>query len=307
MTGQNDWSDYTVSARLKMTPTSSAGLLVDQSKNGVYTLRIGGSKSSDGFAGRTQIVKTLGGKSQVLAETTSGAAYDNGESSWSFSENDGYLRASNEKGRVIDAFDTDLTMGRPGILASAGTAPARIAAWSVTFPEKRPTWAKVPELYEAEQQAETMGGWSTPEGFWLPARPVADGMPAPVAATTDGPKTDGKADEKKPDTLWHKGAFWGDGQLKFQVPALTDKQQFAVLLASGRQAPEVKLQFRIENGVLKLALQDDKAKATTGEAKLEGKPTDYNVEVQQRGSYLIARLQKAGEDERKVLLATRAF
>ena len=119
---------------------------------------------------------------------------------------------------------------------------------------------------------------------------------------------DAKKDDKKPDTLWHKGAFWGDGQLKFQVPELTDKQQFAVLLASGRQSPEVKLQFRIENSVLKLALQDDdKAKQTTGEAKLEGKPTDYNVEVQQRGSYLIARLQKAGDDERKVLLATRAF
>ena len=303
VTGQSDWENYTVSARLKVPATSSAGLLLHQSKDGVYTLRIGGSKSTDGFAGRTQIIKTLNGKNQVLAEIKSGSEYDNRESSWSFSENDDYLRASNESGRVIDAFDTDLTMGRPGILASAGqNTPARIAAWSVTFPEKRPTWAKVPELYEAEQQAETMGGWSTPEGFWLPARPVADGAPAPVV------KTDAKADDKKPDTLWHKGAFWGDGQLKFQVPALTDKQQFAVLLASGRQTPEVKLQFRIENNVLKLALQgDDKAKATTGEAKLEGKPTDYNVEVQQRGSYLIARLEKTSGEDRKVLLATRAF
>ncbi len=301
VTGQNDWENYTVSARLKVPATASGGLLLNQSKDGVYTLRIGGSKSTDGFAGRTQIIKTLGDKKQILAEIKSGSDYDDREMAWSFSENDGYLKVSNENGRVLDAFDTDLAMGRPGILASAGkNASARIAAWSVTFPEKRPTWAKVPELYEAEQQAETMGGWSTPEGFWLPVRPVADGAPAPVAATP--------ADIKKADTLWHKGAFWGDGQLKFQVPELTDKQQFVVLLASGRQAPEVKLQFRIENNLLKVALQDDdKAKPNTGEAKLDGKPTDYNVEVQQRGSFLIARLQKTGDDERQVLLATRAF
>ena len=116
----------------------------------------------------------------------------------------GYLSARADGKLVLDAFDETLKNGRAGVYAQGGN----VSDFAVSFGQPRPTWAKVPELYEVEQQAATMGSWSTPQGFWL-----ASGAGAG-------------------QTWEHKGEFWGDSEITFPLPDISGDKSAQLTLGA---------------------------------------------------------------------------
>lgn len=193
VTGESAWTDYTVSGDLKVPTSGAAGLLSHHIVGqGAYLLRVGGSKS--GVApGKIQLARIAGGKTQILAETNVGTSYDGSNVRWQLGKERGYLSARADGKLVLDAFDETLKTGRAGVYAQGGS----VDDFAVGFEQPRPTWAKVPELYEVEQQAATMGSWSTPQGFWLAAGAGAN------------------------QTWEHKGEFWGDSEIRFPLPDIS--------------------------------------------------------------------------------------
>jgi len=296
--GRAQWGDYTVSSDIALPASSSAGLLLHHEVGaGAYLLRITGSKAKWPYAGRVQIVKIGGGKLQVLADVKTGARFDGASHEWSFSSENGYLRAKADGQRIIDAYDTSLPTGRAGIYAQSGAngAPS-LTSFIVAFPRPHRTWAKVPELYVEERQAETMGGWSTPAGLWVPANPVSTSSEKP--ATTE-------------KTLWHKGAFWGDSSVKLSLPELKADERLNLLLGNG--AMTFKLTLQAENDKLKATLtratphKNETLTKPLGEGQwpLTGEASERQIEVMRRGSYLLVR---AGQgDEWTTLLAAQAY
>ena len=246
--GQNSWSGYTTTAQLAIPPTGAAGLILNhKAGEGAYLLRVGGSKA--GVArGQVQIVQTAIGKTTVLSQTAVGARFDRSNRLWSLSDERGYLAARCDGELVTDAFNADRGAGRAGIWAQGG---ARARSFSVEWPSARPTWAKVPAIFEAETQAETMGGWSTPKGFW-------------IAQTANGTST-----------LEHKGRFWGGETLRFPLPDLSGGKTATVALG--------KISVSLDASGAKVAGTGTSA---SGKADLK---TGAKVEIAQRGNYVIVR------------------
>lgn len=302
VTGGSDWSGYSVAAPVAIPADASVGVLLHESAEGAYLMRVGGSRSKGGFAGKAQILKLSGGKVQVLATSPVGTSVDGKAVTLGLSADDGYLSAAIDGQRVADAFDESLKSGRAGLWSWRSSTAPTFGAFAVRFPDVRPTWAKVPELYEDARQAETMGGWSTPEGFWLPTNPMAG---TSEIATQPGDAS------KTPSTMWHKGTFWGDGSMKFKAPDLSGEQSFIILLDSphakaGAQSGALQLAFSVKDGALQAALarSGQSKPLASGSVKIEGKASDYTVDIRQRGSFIIARAYKS-EDTRSTLFAAR--
>ena len=296
--GEPDWSDYITTAQVTLPANSVAGLLQHyEGGKGTYVLRLAGSKALVPYAGRLQIVKTVGGKSEVLSEVNVGARFDGKTIDWSFVSEKGYLKGEVEGVRLVDAFDDSLQAGRPGLFAQgdAKTTP-KFSMFAVEFPRLRPTWAKVPDLYIEGDQPTTMGGWSTPEGLWVPMTPLA----APDAKVTPISTGDGK-------TFWHKGAFWGDGSVRFKLPELLTDQKIDLIFGDPARVSYV-LTLRTDKQTLKasMARRSDSGNASgsselaKGEVQLEGKVKGQPVELLRRGRFLILR---AGDNSQKVLVA----
>ena len=246
--GEDNWTGYTTSAQLSIPVAGSAGLVLDhKAGEGAYLLRVGGSKAGTA-RGQVQLVQTSKGKTTVLASTNVGAKFDGSNKAWSLSSERGYLSAKCDGQLVLDAFNADRVTGRAGIWAQNG---AQASAFSVEWPRIRPTWAKVPAIFEVEQQADTMGGWSTQRGFWIAQR--ANGV----------------------STLEHKGRFWGDETLRFPLPDLSGGKNATVSLG----AVSVSLDA---NG----AKVTGGTQAATGKATLK---TGAKMEIAQRGHFIIVR------------------
>ena len=204
VTGESDWTDYVVSGELNVPAGGAAGLLSHhQAGKGAYLLRVGGSKSRVA-AGQVQLARIANGKTEILAQTAVGARYDDSKIKWQLGEENGYLSARADGKLVLDAFDETLKSGRAGVYAQGGN----VADFAVSFVQPRLTWAKVPELYEVEQQAATMGSWSTPQGFWL-----ASGAGAA-------------------QTWEHKGEFWGDSAINFPLPDVSGDKSAQLTLGA---------------------------------------------------------------------------
>ena len=202
--GEDNWTNYTVSGALSVPAKGAAGLLLHHvAGRGAYLLRVSGSQAS-GAAGRVQLARLANGKTQILAETAVGARYDGSALRWELGDENGYLSARVGGKLVLDAFDQTLPAGRAGIYAQNGS----VDDFALNFAPARATWAKVPELYEIEQQAATMGSWSTPQGFWL-----ASGAGAA-------------------QTWEHKGEFWGDSEIRFPWPNLSGDQSAQLTLGA---------------------------------------------------------------------------
>jgi hypothetical protein len=126
-----------------------------------------------------------------------------------------------------------------------------VRAFSTEFPTRRAAWAKVPELYEVAQQAQTMGEWSTPEGFWVARKSET----APV---------------------WeHKGRFFGDGEIIFALPDLSAGKEARVSWAR-----DAALKFSWSTLTL------EGAKPVTVSHSLKA---GDRVEIARRGSFVIVR------------------
>ncbi len=250
--GEGDWAGYTTSAQLSIPPAGAAGLILNhKSGDGAYILRVGGSKATVA-RGMVQLVQNIKGKAQVLAQSPVGTRFDGSNSVWTLSDERGYLSVKCDDQLVVDAFNADRKSGRAGIWAQNG---ALARSFSVEWPQVRPTWAKVPAIYEVEMQAETMGGWSTSKGFW-------------VADTQGGAAT-----------LEHKGRFWGDETLRFPLPDLTGGKTATVSLG--------KVSVSLDSSGAKVS---GGTQPVTGKADLK---TGAKVEIAQRGHFIIVRADDA--------------
>jgi hypothetical protein len=274
VTGQTSWTGYAAAARLQVPADGAAGLLLHhQPKKGAYLLRVTGSKAKSAGAGRAQIVLIAGGKTRVLGES----ALKNRDASnlrWELRAENGYLSARVGDELVVDAFDASLKAGRAGIYAQNGKNAAKIADFAVEFPRGGSNWAKVPDLYEVEQQAQTMGGWSTPQGFWVARRSESKTAPENV--------------------LWHKGEFFGDEDVRFALPDLSGNKTLKMFFGSPQSA-KLTLVLSQKEGRLNAALSDGKAN-WSGQAAVA---TGAALEIARRGHFFIVR---SGES---VILAQR--
>lgn len=334
VTGEADWDNYTASANIELPAVAAAGVVLHhQAGKGTYLLRVAGSKASSAYAGRAQLVKTVGAKSEVLDEARTGARFDGKNTQWEFSFDHGYLSAKANGVRVLDAFDDSIDSGRPGFFAQGDakskTAP-KITAFAVEFPHPRPTWATVPELYTVNNQPLTMGAWSTPEGAWMPLTPIGGASvqtvatstvvtPTFVAPTVVTPTvvtptvatpvvatpTAVTPDASKNQTMWHKGPFWGDGTVRFKLPKDFGGDQKLNLVFGDPKRHAVTLTLKADASTLKGVLSRGVVGGTMtqiaqGAAALEGKLEGQTVEVARRGRFIIVR---AGESNAKLLVA----
>lgn len=339
--GQQGWHDYATSGLIQLPADTVAGLVLNhQSGHGAYLLRVGGSRANSPIAGKTQIYKIAtaanGSKTAaVIAEVKTGSQFDDKQVEWRFSYDHGYLSASVVQDgvtrRLLDAFDESLPAGRAGFHVQRGAkgVPA-VHSMAVEFPRERATWGKVPELYELDMQATTMGGWSTPEGLWSGSHPLADVKATTVVApaTVSNPSQPTAASAlttASAKLMWHKGAFWGDDSIRFKLPALTagqqvtvvfgelgdsakpsDKGSFAVTFQADKNVLTASIALAgLADGTVKLS-QPPAATAASyrSESKFEGAVEKQVVTVERRGSYIILRLA-APDAQAKTLLATR--
>lgn len=298
--GEKEWTDYTASSQIQLPASAAAGVLLHhQVGKGSYLLRIAGSKAALPYAGRVQIVRVSGGKSEVLSEVPIGARFDGKMTEWAFTYERGYLKGEAGGTRLVDAFDDTMPAGRAGVFAQSDTktkAASRFVEFNVMFPRQRPTWAKVPELYTEGNQPATMGGWALPEGLWVPLTPLASSTPGDATIKKISTLTDAKS-------FWHKGAFWGDGTVRFKLPKLTAEQKVDLVFGDPARISYV-LTLRVNGQVLQANLSratgGNATEVGKGQATLEGKMDGQTVEVARRGSFFILR---TGEPSVKVLVA----
>jgi hypothetical protein len=250
--GEGDWKNYLTRASLFVPQNGSAGLVLDhKAGEGAYLLRVGGSQAS-ASRGQVQIVQVKKGKTTVLASTSAGTRYDASSRNWSFQNERGYLSARCDGELILDAFNAERSGGRAGLWAQNG---AMARDFSVEWPKARPTWAKVPALYEVEQQAESMGGWSTSKGFW-------------VAGLSNGAAT-----------LEHKGRFWGDETMRFVLPDLSGGKTAKISLG--------KIEVSLDASGAKVT---HGTQSSSGKSDWK---TGAPVEIAQRGSFVIVRSGEA--------------
>ncbi len=277
--GEPEWTGYRVAANLSVPRGGAAGLLLDHSAGkGAYLLRV---QNPQAGAARAQIALLRGGKTTILGEKSLAGKLIDGRpltnARWNFEDKNGYLSAKIGDELIVDAFDTSLSAGRAGITAQNGAGAANIAKitdFSVEWPQTASNWAKVPELYEVETQAQTMGGWSTPQGFWI-ARPTTEKGAAPTNA------------------VWHKGEFFGDEDVQFTLPDLSGDKAMQLFFA-GQNGTKLTLNLN-QKDALKVDLSDGK-RAWKGEAKLD---KGAKLDISRRGTFFIVR---SGET---VILAAR--
>lgn len=299
--GESTWNDYLASADITLPADGAAGLVLHQVRGkGAYWLRFAGSKSKLPYAGKAQIVLMAGPKDTVIGESRIGSQFDGKQTRWNFSAERGYLRASANDKRLVDAFNEEHAAGRPGIFAQNGATGKPVTSeFEVSFPRARATWAKVPDLYTEGPQPLTMGGWSTPEGFWLTS-----------SMRTGALVEAGSAKPQAGETLWHKGRFWGEDSVKFTLPAIEAGKSldlmFAAVPAKGGAAftdTAMKLSFKVDGDKLSTDLLKGKAALGHGETKIVGAANTQSVEVERRGSFVIVRVHGKDEKPRTVLAA----
>lgn len=274
--GEASWSGYRVAGDLHIPADGAAGLLLDHNPGqGAYLLRVSGSKAKGTGNTRAQILLLKGGKTKLLGESAPSKRFDGTRLRWSFGNENGHLSAKLGDELIVDAFDDSIKTGRAGIYGQNGKSPTAIADFSVEFPKSTTNWAKVPELYEVQQQAETMGTWSTPEGFWV-ARPAQD-------------------KEILQNAVWHKGEFFGEEDLKFPLPDLSGDKAMQLLFSRKGGSRLTLTLSQKENLVADLT---DGKKKWSGNGKVaKGEP----LSISRRGNFLIVR---GGENE-SVILAAR--
>jgi len=284
--GEKSWSNYGIDSSAVLPDDGAIGLLLNATDKGYYSFQITGSKSKSPEAGTAQLLLVQGNVTKMLAQVKTATQFDNKSTLWSFEEENGYLKVTTgeDKSLLVDAYDETLQAGKAGIYAKKNSANApRFNGVLVHFPQQRQIWAKVPELYVDPRQAETMGGWSTPQGSWIPS--------SPTSLKTEN------VDAKDAKTLWNKGLFWGDGDVTFKLPALTKDQKVELLLGDASKPDDAKSTFRLElsadAGMVEAALWQGASKGqalATGKAAFKDKIEGQTLSVSRRGEFLIVRL-----------------
>ena len=203
---------------------------------------------------------------------------------------------------MVDAWSESNEGGRAGLYAQRGAKGVpTLKNFAVEFPRQISRWAPVPDIYVDPKQAETMGEWSTPEGLWMPTNPLKVSTPVvPAAGAIKPPET---------KTFWHKGAFWGDQDIRFKLPALKTDQSLTLILGNDtigktKSTPPLMLTLKATVTDLQAALtRGPEQKLKEASLKIENAAAGQPIEISRRGSFVIVRI--GGEDEQKTLLATK--
>jgi len=305
--GESEWSDYTTSADISLPADAVAGLVTHHLKGqGAYIFRVAASQSKLPYAGKAQILKIGAGKGTILSEVSVGKRFDNTNGRWSFGVEKGYLQGTIEIDgkavRVLDAWNESNGGGRAGLYAQKGAKGVPVLKnFAVEFPRQNSRWAPVPDIYVDPLQAQTMGAWSTPEGLWMPTNPLKVNTPVAVVA--------GAAKPPETKTFWHKGAFWGDQDIRFKLPAMKSDQSLTLILGNEtlkatRSTPPLVLVLKTDGTNLMAALTrgtDQKLKDAT--KKIEGALENQPIEISRRGNFVIVRV--GDEDSQSTLLAAK--
>lgn len=182
----------------------------------------------------------------------------------SFSADAGLLRLSVDGDERLEALVPGTAVGRCGLVAE-GAAGAQFTNVRARF---RPTSYNLPPTLPAEfVQDRYMTTWASPGAAWV----QVEGSPA----------------------RWHKGFFYGDRRVHFEVPGL-GKQAGKVTVALGANDTKTLDGYRLvltltrDQKVIALALMLGDKTVAEGKAKCEGDSAEVNFEL--TGHYIQATI-----------------
>lgn len=228
--GYSFWDSYEFSASVKPVGDGAIGLVCNYQNPGHYLLfRWFSFTSSIPRGQRKQLLLVRGGEPQVLAWADGGFVPDQ----WY------RLRVRTVSGTVqcwvddVCVFDVDgskLSDGTPCLLPSEGgvglyayqMVGARFDDVVVESigPDPVPgagawSWSSEPRLVEQFRQEDTMKGWASPGGAWVP------------------PPTGLSLPRWEPEPLWHKGDFFGDYEIELTFRNLKPRAGTAQAILCG--------------------------------------------------------------------------
>lgn len=252
LAGADDWSQVDWQARAQAT-SGALGLLLNASLDGNgYGLRAAVEK--------LELVRYDHGSPTVLSHTTPGLPAGQPHR-LAMSLNDGLLRVKVDGVYRLEAFDLSYTHGRCGLLAESSQG-----AW---FDQVRgrfaPSFYRLPPALPAEFEIDPyMTDWASPGAAWVK---VPDS-----------------------DARWHKGFFYGDRTVKFEVPGVgsqTGKVQI-ILGASSTTAPDAwRLEMVLAKDDPKLTLRLLRGDQLLAEAMPKNPSEQPKVVFELRGRYLL--------------------
>ncbi len=250
-----DWGEVTWSAEVTA-GDGQVGLLLHRTADGrALALRCA--------AGASELVRLDGERVTVLDHLDRGLAPGSSHH-LSVSWDNGLVRAKVDHEPWLDAFDLSLPAGRCGLLATGRGASFRAAKafFRATF------WSPPPFLPADFVTDQYMVGWASPGAVWIEA---------PGSATR-----------------WHKGFFYGDRRVSFQVPEL-GKQKGRVQLVLGApststaEAWTLEMELATEGQLLTLRLkQGERVAAEARPAVTAGQP---ELVVELRGRFVLVWLE----------------
>lgn len=190
--GDASWGDSTAGADVKLSRGSLGVAICATDEGAGYELRLGAQSA--------ELVKH-GAAHEVLDSTDHGLPAD----TWArvgLSRDRGLIRATLDGEPLLEAFDLDLPGG--GIALLADGAQGAVDNVQVSF---RPALWRAPPTLPAEfENDQYMTDWAGPGSAWV----QVEGSPV----------------------RWHKGFFYGDRQIRFQVPGI-GQQEGVVTLVMG--------------------------------------------------------------------------
>lgn len=249
LAGADDWADVTWSAEARATG-GRLGLLVHRTSDGGYALR--------GDENRLELVK-LGARPEVL-DTVERPVVDGEWHALALSWDNGLLRAWLDHVPVLQAFDLGAPAGRCGLLTE-GADGAEFDQVQARF---RPTEWRIPPALPADFIVDSyMVTWASPGAAWV----EVEGSPA----------------------RWHKGVFFGDRTVSFQIPGFGEQTGTVDLIlgaqeTAGKGAVRLRLELAKEPALKITLYERDQAIA---EATPEIESEQPAVKVELRGRYVL--------------------
>jgi hypothetical protein len=187
LAGDENWSNYEMTASGKTGESGSCGLIVGFQNPKNYTVfRWAGSGSTLPFKGRAQLLRYNNGTAKILSDTPAPPPDGDGFARVKLRFKSGAITAFSNNEIVAQAADETLKNGRVGLWAQG--APTSSFQNVVMFLPPEEDAPKVPPKMEADA---LMVGWASPAGEW-PPRKTQSGL-----------------------EFWNTGEFFGDAMLEY--------------------------------------------------------------------------------------------
>jgi hypothetical protein len=244
--GSPEASDYTVTARVTGSRRVSA-----------LILHYRDTRNFDMFAwdsGSCRLMSVVDGHRHVLASTKRGIRPGQ-SSSVEVGSRNGYMWASIDNVRMLDAVDFELPAGRAGFQPASGEGSLFQSITIAPIPVPEPTDGLTQEFTEVQKHPD-MQGWAGPYHAWESAQ-LGQGA-----------------------GYWHKGDLYGDTDISVPLNAGADSQFTVFLNSDGKTVDSgYAMVCSTHSGTIDVALSRLGKQVVAGKASLQGGQPDASATV----------------------------